>query len=242
MKRIRRILAVAAVTVILAMVASPVLATSLDITGFKAFYTDKSDTQVSLLWVKSSYARTIIRYSTTSYPATIADGTSVFTLGYSLITSYIQTGLTAGTTYYYSAWGWDGGINYSPDVANVMITTTANSGTSDVLPTPPVQTPTAIPTTPLAWFDGLQPFSGFVLTFEQSWGMQTNEMPFTMGILILLAVGIGLYLKTHSPLVAIVADFVVDFGLIALGLLSPYTIAVVLAFGLGVWALENVWI
>ena len=67
-------------------------------------------------------------------------------------------------------------------------------------------------------------------------------MPFTLGIIILLATGIGIYITTKSPLIAIVGDFTVDFGLIAMGLLSPYNLAVVLAFGLGVWGLENIWI
>ena len=92
------------------------------------------------------------------------------------------------------------------------------------------------------WFAGLQPFSGFVQGFENAWGMATDTMPFTIGVLILLVVGILIYLKTKSPFVAIVADFAVDLGLVALGLLSPYTIGVVLAFGLGIWALENIWI
>jgi hypothetical protein len=243
LKRIRKILAVMVIVSILSLVASPVLAVS-DVTGLKVIPTD---TTMSLLWVKGS-TYTVIRYSTTSYPATPAAGTNVFAVAYIAGNSYVQTEdsvthlpLVAGTTYYYTAWAYDG-ANYSPDVsaAHAIMTTTASAGTSDVLTTPPYVTPTAPSSS--GWFTGLQPFSGFVQGFEQSWGMATDTMPFTIGILILLVAGIGVYLKTKSAFVAIVADFAVDLGLIGLGLLSPYTIGVVLAFGLGVWALENIWI
>ena len=156
--------------------------------------------------------------------------------------NYVQTGLTPGTTYYYTAWGYDG-VNYTSNSTRDKILMTTIVGTvsaSTTIPTPPQTTPSA--PSSLQWFAGLQPFSGFIKGFETSWGMNTDTMPFTIGIIILLVVGVGLYLKTKSPLIAIVADFVVDFGLIAMGLLSTWTVGVVIAFGLGVWALENIWI
>jgi hypothetical protein len=233
---IRKILMMITVVILLSLATTTaVLAVvSTNITEFKGIPTD---TTMSLTWVKATGGTyTIIRYDTSGFPATPADGASVYS---GIGISYIQTGLIAGTTYYYSAWGYDG-VNYSSNAIEIIMTTTASAGTSDVLTTPPYTTPSSPSST--SWFAGLQPFSGFMQGFEQSWGMSTDAIPFTFGILILLVAGIGIYLKTKSPFVAIVADFVIDLGLIGLGLLSSYTVGVVLAFGLGVWALENIWI
>jgi hypothetical protein len=206
------------------------------ITNFKALPTD---TTMSLKWTQAAgYTSTVIQYSTSSQPATPSDGTNIYN---GTGNNYKQTGLTPGTNYYYSAWGYDGS-NYSPITSDgeIMMTTKAGGSTGDVLPTPPAVIPDA--PSSKGWFAGLQPFSGFVQGFENAWGMATDTMPFTIGVLILLVVGVGIYLKTKSPFVAIVADFAIDLGLVAMGLLSPYTIGVVLAFGLGIWALENIWI
>jgi hypothetical protein len=237
-----RIFAAVIVAIILSLViVIPVFA----VAGVTSFSAIPADTTMSLKWVKATgYNYTLIRQSTTAYPVspTGGDGTTVYPSGSSTSAiSFIVTGLTAGTTYYYTAWGYNG-ATYTADgsAAHAMMTTTAGAGTSDVLPTPPYDVPTEPVST--GWFDGLQPFSGFVLGFEQAWGMKTTMMPFTLGIIILLITGVGLYITTKSPLIAIVGDFTVDFGLIAMGLLSPYTLAVVLAFGLGVWGLENIWI
>ena len=242
MRLVRRIFAAVIVVMILSLIyVIPVFAAAY-VTSFSAIPTD---TTMSLKWVKATgYNYTLIRQSTTAYPASPigGDGITVYPSGSSTSAiSFIVTGLTAGTTYYYTAWGYDG-ATYTADgtAAHVLMTTTAGAGTSDVLPTPPYTAPAEPSST--GWFTGLQPFSGFVAGFEEAWGMKSTMMPFTLGIIILLATGIGIYITTKSPLIAIVGDFTVDFGLIAMGLLSPYTLAVVLAFGLGVWGLENIWI
>ena len=58
--------------------------------------------QVALTWTQSSTASVtnIIRRSTTSFPATVFDGTSIY--DGAAKTSHTDTGLTNGTTYYYS--------------------------------------------------------------------------------------------------------------------------------------------
>jgi hypothetical protein len=69
-------------------------------TSFTA--TAVSSSQINLSWTKGSGAYyTMIRRSTTGYPTSPTDGTQVY---YDTGTSYNDTGLTAGTTYYYSAW------------------------------------------------------------------------------------------------------------------------------------------
>ena len=197
-------------------------------------------TTMSLKWSKDTgYSYTWIEVSTTVQPSVPSDGTNIYS-GTGI--SYKQIGLTAGTTYYYTAWGFDG-ILYSSNATadKILMTTLAGVvNTSTNIPVPNQPSPTAPSSS--NWFTNLQPISGIVQNFENSWGMATDTMQFSMGILILLFVGIFLYIRTKSSFIAIAGDFVVDFGLIAMRLLSPFTVAVVIAFGLGIWGLENIWI
>jgi hypothetical protein len=195
-------------------------------------------TSISLTWHKANNStKTLINYSTSTYPVSPSSDTQAY-FGSGL--SYKLTGLTAGTTYYFSAWGYDG-TNYSSVAYNAVMTTLAGDlNSSDSLPVPVQPTPVAPSSS--SWFNNLQPFSGIIQNFEKSWGMATDTMQFTTGIIILLLTGIFLYIKTKSSFIAIGADFVVDFALIAMHLLSPYTVGVCIAFGLGIWGLENIWI
>lgn len=60
------------------------------------------DEQLSLTWTKGeAAARTMVRSSTITYPATIADGTQVY---FDTGSNTVNIGLTNGTPYYYSAW------------------------------------------------------------------------------------------------------------------------------------------
>ncbi len=72
-------------------------------TSFTA--TKSSTSQINLTWTlgdKSDYTR--IQRNTGSYPSSINSGTNVYN---STGTSKSDTGLSAGTTYYYSAWSWN---------------------------------------------------------------------------------------------------------------------------------------
>lgn len=81
-----------------------------------------SSTEISLSWNKgNNSARTLVRYSTITYPANITAGTQGY-LGDD--TSYILDELVSGTTYYISAWGAGYGA-YSTNSTTVMITTNA---------------------------------------------------------------------------------------------------------------------
>ncbi len=77
---------------------------------------------VSLLWVKGGGAQyTLVKYSAATYPPTTADGMSAY-LGTG--NSETLTGLTPGTTYYFSAWGLTAGT-YSATAITAMATTLA---------------------------------------------------------------------------------------------------------------------
>jgi hypothetical protein len=82
---------------------------------------------ITLVWTKGvGSAVTYIRYSTSIYPNTTADGLLIYS---GALGSYTHTNLTAGTTYYYSAWGMTG-TTYSTDKATALGTTTAGATTS----------------------------------------------------------------------------------------------------------------
>ena len=68
------------------------------ITNFKV--ASVGDQQVNLTWTNGAGSSVLIRRSTTGYPATTSNGTQVYD---STGTSYNDTTLTNGTTYYYSA-------------------------------------------------------------------------------------------------------------------------------------------
>lgn len=88
-----------------------------------------------LSWNRSGGSeRTLIRRKEGSYPISITDGTQVF---FDYAETFEDSGLTADTTYYYRAWGWDLHSGYSSDYDELTITTlkeylvetTSNNGT-----------------------------------------------------------------------------------------------------------------
>jgi hypothetical protein len=83
-----------------------------------------SATTISLIWTKGvGSVYTLVRYSTGTYPTGVGIGTAVpLTTG----GSTSVTGLTAGTTYYFSAWGMAAGV-YSSNYTTVLCTTLAAS-------------------------------------------------------------------------------------------------------------------
>lgn len=83
--------------------------------------TKQGKTQVDLTWtIGTGATKTVIRRKVGSYPANISDGTEVYN---GTGTSYSNTGLTAGTAYYYSAWALQGTSNYSSNTRDANAST-----------------------------------------------------------------------------------------------------------------------
>ena len=95
----------------------PNVATSFTATAYNA-------TQINLSWTKGDGANyTRIQRSTGSYPISISDGTNVYN---GTGASCSDTGLSAATTYYYSAWSctnWDDLQQWSDNYASISEST-----------------------------------------------------------------------------------------------------------------------
>ena len=112
-KKIINIIKISAITIILLLfIVAPVFAAP----GIVVFYNPQpSNTSIILTWAPApASTSTLIRYSTDTYPLTVADGDLAYNgTGFQDTVS----GLVSGTTYYFSAWGFDG-ANYSASPAN----------------------------------------------------------------------------------------------------------------------------
>jgi len=96
-----------------------------------SFAATPSSGQVSLKWWNpqtSEWAGTMVRFKTTGYPTGPTDGTQCYN---GTGSSYVHTGLTNGTTYYYRAYAYDAVPNYATaaqvSATPVAVTVISNS-------------------------------------------------------------------------------------------------------------------
>jgi len=82
-------------------------------------------TQINVTWVKATGAnKTTVQEKLGSYPASVTDGTNIYN---GTGTSYHNTGLLDGTSYYYRAWSWNSTLSlYSTSYASSYNTTINN--------------------------------------------------------------------------------------------------------------------
>jgi hypothetical protein len=159
-------------------------------TGFIAL---PSSTSIVLTWNKDvSSPLTEIRYSPSTYPPTTADGVLVY-LG--PLSSATLSGLTIGTTYYFSAWGEGGGL-FSTAKATTLGTTTAGTVTTYALP------PTSTTSMWVAMPSELG-LANFPLYSFFNWAFDAYSLPRASGwvilfILLTLILGMVSYMKAPS--------------------------------------------
>jgi hypothetical protein len=199
---------------------------------------------IVLTWTPASgSASTVIRYRTDTYPNAYSDGTSAYSgSGYQC-----EVGdLTAGTTYYFSAWGYDG-ASYSGSPAKVAMNTlavdipTGSAGT----PSPIIPIPT-LPESALQEPDisGLrfEPFTSIFAYFNNSEGglgmpiANAYETLVTFGI---VAAGLVVYIKQRSFFVAYFVVMGMTVVAILLDLNQGMLLGIEVVIGLGVWAVER---
>jgi hypothetical protein len=203
-----------------------------------------SGTSISLSWTKGVGAQnTVVRYSPATYPVTINDGQ----VAYLLTGSSCQvTGLTPGTTYYFSAWGKTA-LLYSgtaPLYANGKITVLAttlayDSGSSStttlVTPTPDstwTQTPSANKTSTIPLFGSA--IQGVAVAYNQP----VNYVWYFAWILAAVGAAIVIYIKGNFNFVLSLSAMI---GIIGVGVFWYNVVAGLIVVALAVigigWAL-----
>ena len=186
---------------------------------------------ISLDWLKAVGAdNTLIRYRTDTYPTTTADGTEVYN---STGTFYIHSGLTGGTTYYYSAWGESAGAFSANEINLVM--TTSDDVIGEVLPTG--TSPSSLFQSPDETFlANLQPFYSVINGLADTFGMPRGNAWLGLSLLFVMVCGLGLYIAFRAPALSLFVMALVMALLVTLHVLPSFMLVLVALLGLGGWA------
>lgn len=200
--------------------------------NFRAY---PSTTSINLSWVKGTGAsQTMVRYSTTGYPATTTNGTLVYE-GTASTTSL--SGLVAGKTYYFSAWGESGGT-YSSSYAYVATTTNAFSTDSG----DDLETPSSF----FGWFQAtdytglsnLQPFYGAINGVSDSLGTPRNNV--WEGLALIITALITLWIITKKGFIAgMVVGGIILFGFTLIHLVPSWMLGMMVIFTIFGWGIER---
>ena len=199
-------------------------------TNLRAF---PSATSVSMTWTKGYGSdTTLIRFSTTTFPAATTEGTQVYN---STGSTTEHTGLTAGMTYYYSAWGISGG-DTSADYATAVVTTYAYSENGGM----DFEYPDAIP----GWFQSvnyealseLEPIYSSINGVADSMDMPraTAWVGIMVGIIFIASIAA---LMIRGFIAAIIVALVLFVIMIGIGILPAWMLVLFIPIGLGAWAL-----
>jgi hypothetical protein len=205
-----------------------------------------SNTSITLSWAKASgSSNTIVRYSTTGYPATYADGTSAYSGTGSEVT---VSSLTSGQTYFFGAWGFDGGSTYSAASATWVTTTLAEalpSGAESSLtnPRPTATTPANINQAPDESSFNLEPFTSIITYFNSAnpggLGMPASNAWSLLAILGIVGSGLITYIKIKNFFIAYFVVLVVTIICVGLKLTQGYLVGIEIIVGAGIWAIER---
>jgi len=221
---------------IIAVVASAAVGIITDFTG------TATDTTITLRWTLApSSNSTVIRYSTATFPAAVDAGSSAYN---GTASSTILEGLTQGTPYFFSAWGYDG-TDYSAVSAPLALTTlfTVSENTTIPISRPflPVEM-WQIPST-AGW--SLAPITDIFAYFadpaetHSGLGMPTDNLISSVVALIIFVIGLKVFARWHNLFGAYILVLVLSFMAMGIGIMQGMVLAVLLSIGLGVWALQK---
>jgi len=193
---------------------------------------------ISLNWAMPTGAsQVLIRSRTDTYPTTTADGTLVVL---SAIGTYDYTGLTGGTTYYFSAWGESGG-GYSASYRTLVVTTQGTTNQvsgGETIPAPSV--PTDWGQSPDAsGLSHLQPIYDAVNGVLTEMGIPNGNGWMILAYFIIAIAGVILLVKTRSAFGTVMVVFVLMAGASAVHIIPGWSMLLLLPFAAGSWALER---
>jgi len=221
----------------LAVLAAPGL-----VTDFTGITTD--NTTINLLWTPADDSTTtVIRYSDVNYPTSPAFGTSAYS-GAGFYTTVSD--LTAGTTYYFSAWGYDGG-DYSATALSLAVTTlpavtenTTMPFASPVLPADTWQDPDSS-----GW--SIHPIDDILEYFADpttppahgGLGIETDNLIMFITGVIVTGLGLVSYVKWRSFFSSWFIVLILSGFCCTIEVMQWIVVIFLLLVGAGVWAIEN---
>jgi hypothetical protein len=233
LKRIYRGMALGLLAVL--MTTSIVLAVPSDITA-STIRIIPTDTTLSLTWTKAtSSTTTTIVYKTTGYSANVTDGTAFNTSK----AFYILTGLTSGTNYYISLWGYDG-ANYSATPAQMMMTTNVAALAEVTMPTPTVSA--NFTQAPAMTGFNLSPFSDMIKYFNNSTGglgMPLGSAAESLAIGGIALIGAIVYIKKKNFFLAWGTIFLLSCICVGIHVFQGYLVGIEIIIGAGVWSIDK---
>ncbi len=195
-----------------------------------------SSNTISLAWNKGVGAsNTMVRYLTATYPTLITDGTLVYS---NTGNSYVVTGLSPGTTYYFSVWGFTGAA-FSATYITAVCTTSVT--TENITVVPPSNY-----TAPTQWFQApdYTRMSAFPLYDIINWGADQFQVPrstswFTIAIIFAMCIGILVYrMSTNIPASAISISMTIFICSMA-GIMEMWLLVPFILIGVGAWVQGN---
>ena len=224
--------------ILLVVTVSPVMATA-DITSVSASATK---TTVTLRWTKIGTS-TLVRYATNTFPATTATGTSAYS-GADYFTTV--TGLTSGTTYFFSIWAYDG-ANYSTNAYHIAVSTLyadiATGGEYNQRDIPPIPNlPADLVAAPNAGGLDLEPFTTILEAFNSApggLGMPVNNMYEGITYISITILAALIYKYSKSLLITWVLSLALSVAGYRMELCQIHGIIIIVVLGLGAWAAQS---
>lgn len=237
LRRLTTSLSMAIVVVLcltVAVMAAPELIT--DFTGIAY------STEIKLSWIPAESSNTtVIRYSTTTYPAGVGDGTSAYNETGSYVT---VTGLTAGTTYYFSAWGYDG-TDYSATYAGLVLSTISATSENTTIPYTDPTIPAEAYQDPDISGWSIDPIDKILDYFADEpyahggLGMPTKNLVMFLAGVAVTFVGLGTYVKWRSFFSSWFIVLILSSFAASIEVMQWIVVGFLLLVGAGVWAVEN---
>jgi len=200
-----------------------------------------TDTTISLVWDASSANSTLIRHSTATYPATIADGT----VSYNGTANFVTvTGLTAGTAYYFSAWNWDD-TGYSATASNLVVNTLPSVADNTTIPFDKPTLPAEVSQDPDISGWSIDPIDKILDYFADEavahggLGMPVENVVMFMAGVGVTFVSLGTYVKWRSFFSSWFIALILSSLLCSIEVMQWIVVLFLLLVGAGVWAVEK---
>lgn len=200
-----------------------------------------TSTTINLRWTPAESSNsTLIRYSTTTYPATVVDGT----LAYNSTGSYVEIDdLEVGTPYYFSAWGYDGS-DYG-DVYNLIVTTQSAVSENNTMPFPAPELPANLAANPDSSSWSIYPldeiFSYFAdpTSAHSGLGMPTDYFIMALSGILVAGVSLKTYIKWRSFFESWFIALILSSFCAYIGVMQWLVVPFLFIFGAGVWVADK---